>query len=109
MGIGVLKEVQVTLLCGMRSIDVSNDTLNILGTHVSCNKKLKKENTVTSIQRVLKKQKMRNFIREGKTVVFKTMAISKTVFQSFIRTVSKYIVNDLEIIKKTFFMEKLYS
>ena len=54
MGIGVLKEVQVTLLCGMRSIDVSNDMLNILGTHVSCNKKLKKENTVTSIQRVLK-------------------------------------------------------
>ena len=40
-GIGVLKGFQVAV-CGMRCIDLNNDTLEILGTHFSYNKKLKK-------------------------------------------------------------------
>ena len=48
---------------------------------------------------------MRNLTREGKIVTFKTKAISKIVFQSFITTVPKYVVNELEKIQKTFFME----
>ena len=39
-GIGVLKGVQA-VVCGMRCIDLNIDTLNILGTHFSYNKKLK--------------------------------------------------------------------
>ena len=57
MGIGVLKGVQVTV-CGMCCIDLNVDTLKILGTHFSYNKKLKDEKnfykTVTDMQRVLK-------------------------------------------------------
>ena len=95
-GIGILKEVQVAV-CGMRCIDLSIDTLKILGTHFSYNEKLKEEKnfykTVTDMQRVLKIWKMRRLTLEGKIVIFKTIAISKIVFQAFITTVPKHIVN----------------
>ena len=103
--IRVLKGFQVAL-CGMRCIDRNNDTLKILGTHFSYNKKLKDEKKflkiLTDIQRVLKTWKMRNLTLEGKIVIFKTKAISKVVFQSFITTVPKYVVNKLEKILKDF-------
>ena len=51
---------------------------------------------VTDIQRVLKIWKMRNRTLERKIVTFKTKAISKIVFQSFIRTVPKHITSELE-------------
>ena len=41
-GIGALKGVQVTV-CGLRRINLNNDTLKILGTDFSYNEKLKKE------------------------------------------------------------------
>ena len=44
---------------------------------------------------------MRNLTLEGKIVVFKTIAISRIVFQSFITTVPEYVVNELEKIQKT--------
>ena len=104
-GIGVLKGVQVAV-CGMRCVDLKNDTLKILGTHFSYNEKLKEERnfytTVTNIQRVLKIWKMRNLTLEGKIVIFKTLAISKIVFQSMITPVPRHIVNELERIQKAF-------
>ena len=39
---------------------------------------------------------MRNLTLEGKIVIFKTIAISKIYFQSFIATVLKHIINELE-------------
>ena len=45
---------------------------------------------------------MRNLILEGKIVILKTIAILKIVFQSFIATVPKYVVNELEKIENTF-------
>ena len=45
---------------------------------------------------------MRNLTLEGKIVILKTIKISKIVFQSFITTVPKYVVNKLEKIQKTF-------
>ena len=57
--------------------------------------------TLTDIQRLLKKWKKRNLKSEGK-VLFKTIEISKIVFQSFITTVPKHIINELEKIQKAF-------
>ena len=95
-GIGFLKGVQVAV-CDMRCIDLNVDTLKILGTHFSNNEKLKKEKNlykiVTDMQRVLKIWKMRRLTLEGKIVIFKTIAISKIVFQAFIATVPKHIAN----------------
>ena len=46
--------------------------------------------------------KMRNLTLEGKIVIFKTLAISKIVFQSMITPVPRHIVNELERIQKAF-------
>ena len=51
---------------------------------------------LTDIQQMLKIWKMRNLTPEGKIVIFKTIAILKTVFQAFITTVLKHIVSKLE-------------
>ena len=56
--------------------------------------------TVTDIQQVFKIWKIRKLTLEGKIVIFKTIAISTVVFQSFITTVRKYVVNELEKIQK---------
>ena len=55
------------------------------------------------MQRVVKIWKMRRLKLEGKIVIFKTIAISKIVFQAFITTVPKHIVNELKKIQKAFF------
>ena len=88
-------------------IDLNIDTLKLLGTHFSYNEKLKKEKIfykiVTDMQRVLKIWKIRRLTLEGKVVIFRTIAISKIVFQVFITTVPKHIVNELKKYKKLFF------
>ena len=55
------------------------------------------------MQRVLKIWKIRRLTLEGKVVIFRTIAISKIVFQVFITTVPKHIVNELKKYKKLFF------
>ena len=55
------------------------------------------------MQRVLKIWKMRRLTLEEKIVFFKTIAISKIVFQAFITTAPKHIVNELKKIQKAFF------
>ena len=98
--------VQVAV-CGMRCIDLNVDTLKILGTHFSYNEKLKEEKNfykiVTDMQRVLKIWKMRRLTLEGKTVIFKTIAISKIAFQAFITTVPKHVLNEFKKIQNIFF------
>ena len=93
MGIGALKGVQVAV-CGLRCVDLNNDTLKILGTHFSYNEKLKEEKnfykTITDIQRVLNIWKMRKLTLEGKIAIFKTIGISKNFSQSFTATVPKH-------------------
>ena len=54
------------------------------------------------MQRVLKIWKMRRLTLEGKIVIFKTIAISKIVFQAFITTVPKHILNELKKIQNAF-------
>ena len=45
---------------------------------------------------------MRNLTLEEKIIIFKTIAISKIVFQSVITTVPKHVINELEKIQKAF-------
>ena len=45
---------------------------------------------------------MRNLILERKIVTFKTITISKIIFQSFTTTIPKYIINDLRKTQKAF-------
>ena len=55
------------------------------------------------MERVLQIWKMRRLALEGKIVIFKTIAISKIVFQAFITTVPKHIFNELKKIQNAFF------
>ena len=68
-------------VCGLRYIDLNNDTLKILCTLFSYNEKWKEKKkvykTATNIQRVLRTRILKV---EGKIVIFKTIAKSKAVF-----------------------------
>ena len=105
-GIGVLKNVKVAV-CGMKCIDLCNDTIKITGIHFQYNKKKRNEKkfleSITKIQNVLKVWLMRRLTLEGKIIAFKTLAISKIVFLSLISKVPTEIICELERIQKTFF------
>ena len=85
-GTGVLKGLRVGV-CGIQCVDLVLDTIKILGTHFSYNEKLKEERNfcliIANIQRVLKLWKLRNFTLEGKILFFKTLVLSKIIFQVF--------------------------
>ena len=79
----MLKSVELAV-CGMKCIDLCNDTIKITGIHFSYKKKKRNEknflNSITKIQNALKVWQMRHLTLEGKIIVFKTLAISKIVF-----------------------------
>ena len=91
-GIGVLKGVKVAV-CGIQCVDLVLDTIKILGTHFCYNEKLKEERnfclTIANTQRVLKLWKLRNLTLEGKILIFKTLTLSKIIFQAFVTELEK--------------------
>ena len=111
-GIGVLKGVKVAV-CGIQCVDLVLDTIKILGTHFSYNEKLKEERNfcliIANIQRVLKLWKLRNLTLEGKILIFKTLALSKIIFQAFVTPIPIYVVTELEKIQKSFLWENSTS
>ena len=86
-GIGVLKGVKLAV-CGIHCVHLVLDTIKIFGAHPSYNEKLKEERNIclmiANIQRVLKLWKRRSLTLEGKTLIFKTLALSKIIFQAFV-------------------------
>ena len=100
-----MKNVKVAV-CGMKCIDLCNDTIKITGIHFLYNKEKQNEKifleSITKIQNVLKVWRMRRLTLEGKIIVFKTLAISKIVFLSLISKVPTEILIELERIQKTF-------
>ena len=81
-GIGVLKNVNVAL-CVMKNVNLSNETIKILGVHISYNKKLQNDlifcDSLKNIVNVIKPWHMRNLTLIGKITIVKTLAISKIV------------------------------
>ena len=108
-GIGVLKGVKVAG-CAMQCVDLVLDTIKILGTHFSYNEKLKEERNfcliTANIQRVLKLWKLQNLTLEGKVLIFKTLALSEIIFQTFVTPIPIYVVTEPEKIQKSFFIGK---
>ena len=104
-GIGVLKSVKVAF-CGMKCIDLCNDTIKITGIHFLYDKKKQNEknflDSITKIQNVLKVWRMHRLTLEGKIIVFETLGISRTVFLSLISKFPTEIISDLERIQKPF-------
>ena len=103
-GIGVLKGANVAL-CGMKTLDLVNESIKILGINISYNKSLQNDlnfcETVKNMCNVLNLWKMRHLTIEGKITVFKSLAISKIVYLSLLTSVPKSITDELKIIHKS--------
>ena len=70
-GIGSLKGVKMAV-CGIKCIDLTTETIKILGVHFSYNQKLKTQKnfvkSTTNMQSVLNLWKMRNITLEGEKI-----------------------------------------
>ena len=104
-GICWLKGAKVTL-CGLKSLDLSKESIKILGTHISYNKKLQDDinfsMTVKNICHVIKLWRMRHLSLEGKITIFKSLALSKIVYLVLLTIVPKSIIEELNEIQKKF-------
>ena len=90
----------------MRCIDLCNEGIKILRTCFSYNSRLKEEynflKIASNVQSVLNLWQYRNLTLEGQIVVFKSLAISKIVFQALIAPVPTHVFKVLEIIQTSF-------
>ena len=104
-GIEVQKGVKVAVCC-IQCVDLVLDTIEILGTHFSYNEKLKEERNfyliVANIQRVFKLWKLRNLTLQGKILIFKTLTLSKIIFQAFLIPIPIYLVLNYKKLEKLF-------
>ena len=76
----MLKSVKVAV-CGMKCINLCNDTIKITGIHLSYNEEKQNEKDFfESITKIQKVWQIRRLTLEGKIIVFKTLEISKIVF-----------------------------
>ena len=81
-GIGVLKGVSMEL-CGMECIDLTKNSVKILGIHFSYNKKIENEENfiklIKKIENVLKIWRLRNLTVQSRIINSKILAISKVI------------------------------
>ena len=104
-GISVLKGVSMEL-CGMECIDLTKNSVKILGIHFSYNKKIENEENfiklIKKIENVLKIWRIRNLTVQGKITIFKTLAISKVIHLALVTNVPQVIIDQLNKIQKDF-------
>ena len=97
-GIGALKGVSVEL-CGVECIDLTKNSLKILGIHFSYNKKIENEGNfiklIRKIENVLKFWRTRKVTVQGKIAIFKTLAISKVIHLALVTNVPHVIIDQL--------------
>ena len=93
-------------ICGMRCIDLCNKAIKILGTYFSYNSRIKEEcdfhKIVANVQSALNLWRYRKLSLEKLIVVFKSLRISKMVFQALIAPVSTHVIKVLEKIQISF-------
>jgi hypothetical protein len=86
-------------LCGVKSTDLTQQTIRILGIHFSYNINLRDElnftNTVKKIESLLNVWCQRGLTLEGKITIFKTLAISQVVYIEYLSSVPVFVVKEL--------------
>ena len=94
-GLGSLKGV-LEAVCSLKSINLTTNTIKILGVHFSYNSTLKVQNnfldTVKSIQPALRFWDRRILSLGGKIIIFKTLAISKIVYLAFLTVIPNSLI-----------------
>ena len=104
-GIGSLKDAKVALF-GLKSLDLTKESIKILGVYISFSKKLQDNinfcMTVKSIFNVITLWRMRHLSLEGKITIFKSLALPKIVYLALLTIVPKSIIVELNEIQKKF-------
>ena len=104
-GIGVKRGEKVAL-CGMKSTDLTLESIKILGINYSYNEKVFTETNyleiITNIEKLVNIWRMRNLTLIGKNTIFGTLVMSKVVFLSFLTNVPRLIIEKLEKIQYRF-------
>ena len=104
-GIGVKRGDEIAL-CGMKCVDLENDSIKILGVHYSYNDEIVKSKNylevIESIENVISVWRMRGLTLGGKITVLKTLVMSKIVFISFLSNVPTLIIDKLITIQNDF-------
>ena len=89
-GIGILKGA-LRALCGLNPVDLTQNTIKVLGVHFSYDETIKNERnfteSVTKIETVLQIWRQRHLTLQGKITIFKSLAISKIVFIAYLNSV----------------------
>ena len=92
----------------MQSVGLTRATMKILGIYFSYNVNLMNQNNycqaITNIHGVLKVWKMDSLSIKGKTLVFKTVAISKLVYIAVPTVIPNHIANQVAKIQKCFIL-----
>ena len=74
--------------CGIKCVDLTIESIKILGVHFSYNQNLQIQKnflkSITNMQNVLNLWRMRKTALEGKVSIFKTLALSKIVYLTLI-------------------------
>ena len=90
----------------LNSLDLTKESIKILRVHISYNKKLQDDinvcMTVKNICNVIKLWHMRHLSLEGKTTIFRSLALSKIVYLALLTIVPKSIIEELNEIQKKF-------
>jgi len=98
-GIIGVKRGEYIALCGMKCVDLTTDSIRILGVHFSYNDEISKAknylNIIESIENVISVWRMRSLTLSGKITILKTLVMSKMVFISFLSYVPKVIIDKL--------------
>ena len=104
--ISLLKYAKVALCGGLKSLDLTKESIQIIGVHICYNTKLQDDTnlcmTVKNICNVIKLWRMRHLSLEGKITIFKSLALSKVVYLAVLTIVLKSIIEELNEIQKKF-------
>ena len=86
-------------LCGVECIDLTKNSLKILGIHFSYNKKIENEDNfiklIRKIENVLKIWRTRKVTVQGKIAIFKTLVISKVIHLALVTNAPHVIIDQL--------------
>ena len=82
-GIGLLRDAKMAL-CALKSLDITKESIKILGVHISDNKKLQDDINfcmiVKNICNMIKLWCMTHLSLEGRIMIFKSLALSIYIY-----------------------------
>ena len=107
--IGVMKNVKLAL-SGAKNVDLTKETIKILGAHISYNKKLQgdlnfRDSIKNIVNVIIRLWRMRKLTLEDKITIFKCLAISKILYVALLTSVPNSVIEEMKQIQEMFLLE----